>query len=77
MVDRNAEALAEQLLTWPTSDRAQLAALLLAGLEPSEPDVAAAWDEEIARRVAELDSGLVKGVSAADVFADLDRRLRP
>ena len=77
MVDRNAEALAEQLLTWPTSDRAQLAALLLAGLEPSEPDVAAAWDEEIARREAELDSGLVKGVSAADVFADLDRRLRP
>ena len=59
MVDRNAEVLAEQLLTWPTVERARLAPLLLASIEPSEPDVAAAWDEEVFRRAAELDGGHV------------------
>lgn len=76
MVDRNAETLAEQLLTWPTSDRARLAALLIASLESTEPDVAAAWDEEITRRGTELDAGTVSSVPATEVFAELDRRLR-
>ena len=75
MVDRNAEVLAEQLLTWPTADRARLAALLLASIEPSEPDITAAWDEEIARRGADLDAGRVQGIPVADVFAALDQRL--
>ena len=76
MVDRNAEVLAEQLLTWPTSDRARLAALLLASLEPSEADAEAAWDLEVDRRAAELDAGQVQSILAADVFAEIDRRLR-
>jgi putative addiction module component (TIGR02574 family) len=76
MVDRNAEVLAEQLLTWPTADRARLAALLLASIEPSEPDITAAWDEEIARRGSELDAGRVPAIPVDDVFAALDRRLQ-
>lgn len=75
MVDQNAEMLAEQLLRWPEADRARLAALLLASMEPTEPDVTAAWDEEIARRAAELDAGHVQTIPVADVFAALDRRL--
>ena len=75
MVDRNAEVLAEQLLTWPTADRARLAALLLASIEPSEPDIAAAWDEEIARRGAELAEGRLQAIPVADVFAALDQHL--
>ena len=76
MVDRNAEVLAAQLLTWPTSDRARLAALLLASIEPSDADVDATWDVEVDRRAAELDAGHVRGIPAADVFAEIDRRLR-
>jgi len=76
MVDRNAEVLAEQLLTWPMAERARLAALLLASMEPPEPDLAAAWDEEIARRAAELDAGQVHAIPVADVFAALDERLQ-
>jgi|APMI01.1.fsa_nt_gi putative addiction module component (TIGR02574 family) len=76
MVDRNAEALAEQILAWPVTERARLASLLLASMEPSESDVDAAWDAEIVGRAAELDEGQVRAVSAADVFAELDRRLR-
>jgi hypothetical protein len=75
MVDQNAELLAERLLAWPTAERARLAALLLASVEPSESDVEAAWDNEIARREAELDSGEVRSIPAADVFAELERRL--
>jgi putative addiction module component (TIGR02574 family) len=76
MVDRNAEGIAEQLLTWPMAERARLAALLLASIEPSEADNAAAWDEEVARRAAELDAGHVQSIPVDEVFAALDRRLQ-
>ncbi len=75
MVDRNAERLAEQLMTWPAADRVRLAALLLASMESSDSAVEQAWDDEVARRTEALDSGRVTGVPAADVFAELDRRL--
>lgn len=76
MVDRNAEALADQLLALPSVDRARLAELLLASIEERDTDSAAAWNEEIDRRANELDSGGVAGVAAADVFAEVERRLR-
>ena len=75
MVDRNAEGLANQLLALPSGDRARLAQLLLASLEERDAGAGAAWDEEIDRRSADLDSGRVAGVPAADVFATVERRL--
>jgi len=77
MVDRNAEALAQQLLTWPSAERARLASLLLASVETSETGVEAAWDTEVERRAAELDHGVVSGIAVDAVFAELERRLRP
>jgi len=76
MVDRNAEALADQLLALPSVDRARLAELLLASIEERDADSAVAWNEEIDRRANELDSGRVVGVAVADVFAEVERRLR-
>jgi toxin ParE1/3/4 len=76
MVDRNAQAVAAQLLTLPAQDRARLAALLLASLEDVDADAAAAWDEEIARRTAQLEAGEVEGVPASEVFAEVERRLK-
>jgi putative addiction module component (TIGR02574 family) len=75
MVDRNPAALADQLLALPDADRARLAALLLASLEGSEQDAEGAWNEELARRGEEFRSGLVSGIPAADVFAEVERRL--
>lgn len=75
MVDRNAEALATQLLSLPPAERAHMAELLLASLEGQDPDAVDAWDEEIARRASELDAGTVRGIAAADVFAAVERRL--
>jgi hypothetical protein len=76
MVDRNAEALAKQLLELPSADRARLAELLIASLEPTETGVDEAWDVEASKRAGELASGGVRGVSATEVFAEIDRRLR-
>ncbi len=76
MVDRNAQAVAAQLLTLPAQDRARLAALLLASLEGSDPETTEAWNAEIARRRRQLESGEVQGVPAAEVFAEVERRLK-
>lgn len=76
MVDRNAKALADQLLALPPTDRARLAQLLLASLEGSDSDVERAWDEELERRAGALATGQVDGVPAAEVFAEVERRLK-
>lgn len=46
---------------------------LLASLEPGEDGVAAAWDQEISRRVEEIRSGCASGAPAEEVFAELRR----
>lgn len=76
MVDRNAPALADQLLALPSPDRARLAELLLASLEERDPGAPAAWEAELERRSADLASGRVAGIPAEDVFAEVERRLR-
>ena len=59
--------LSEALRLQP-SDRADLAAALLASLDEKEDEGAgAAWDAEAARRAGEVDAGTVKPL-AADEF---------
>ena len=58
-------------------DRARLAEELLASLEGDlEPEVDAAWDEELRKRIAEVESGIVKLVPADEVFARVRCALR-
>jgi putative addiction module component (TIGR02574 family) len=58
-------------------DRARLAEELLASLEGHlEPEVDAAWDEELRKRIAEVESGTAKLVPADEVFARVRRTLR-
>ena len=53
-------------------DRATLAGFLIETLDPvSEPDVEAAWSEEIKRRVAEIDAGTVELIPWEEVRAEL------
>jgi Putative addiction module component len=52
-VTTSAQKLLEQALTLPVSDRAELAAQLLATLEEREQDIEAAWAAEIEKRAAE------------------------
>ncbi|HTK47631.1 MAG TPA: addiction module protein [Gemmatimonadaceae bacterium] len=75
MVDRNPAVLADQLLALPSADRARLAELLLASLEGTEATAPAAWEAELERRGAALERGEVAGIPAAEVFAEVERRL--
>jgi putative addiction module component (TIGR02574 family) len=57
--------------------RLTLAHKILTSVEPepsSETD--AAWDREIRERMARYDAGQVQAIPAAEVFAELDRRLQ-
>jgi putative addiction module component (TIGR02574 family) len=60
-------------------ERWKLVARLIRELEPAEdlPDaeIEKAWDEEISRRLQDIDSGRVKAVPAEEVFARIQSRL--
>ena len=62
------EALATQAIGLSIEDRARLADLLLASLpEGEDPEVDAAWEQEIQRRVDAVESGTARLISAAEV----------
>jgi len=71
------EELSARAKTLSAEDRARLAEELLESLDQEpESEVEAAWDREIERRVAEVESGAVKLVSAEDVHAEARRLIR-
>jgi putative addiction module component (TIGR02574 family) len=58
-------------------DRARLAEELLASLgDGLAPEIDAAWDDELRKRVADLESGAVTLIPADEVFARVRRSLR-
>lgn len=55
---RRAETLLQEALTLPDNERAEIAGALLESLEPGpEEDVETAWRQEVAARVAALETG--------------------
>ena len=67
-------ALAETL---SSGDRARLVAELLASLQDApDADSETAWDQEIERRVAEVEFGKVELIPAEDVHAEVRRLIR-
>ena len=63
-MSREATDLLKKALTLPVSERADLAGSLIESLDDAEDEsVAAAWEQEVARRMEEVDSGKVKPVS--------------
>ena len=68
-LSHNAQALSPE-------DRVRLAEELLASVLETDADVEAAWEEEIKRRIAEIDSGKAKLIPAAEVFAEVRRMLK-
>ena len=80
----NPDSIEAQLLRLPLRERARLAELLLASLDAAESDVLsaaeqrevdAAWATEADRRYEELAGGIVAGIPAADVYAELKSEL--
>lgn len=73
-------SLGADALKLPPTKRARLARLLILSLEDRE-DVAQAriekaWDEEIERRVSDIQRGKAKGIPAEEVFAKVRSRLK-
>lgn len=69
------DVLADALRLEPDS-RADVAAELLASLDgPADPNAEAAWDAEISRRVAAIESGTVPLEPWADVKRRIEREL--
>ncbi len=61
---QEAAELLKKALSLPVSERADLAGSLIESLDETQDEaVEAAWDEEVARRMADIDSGAVKPVS--------------
>lgn len=59
----------------PPEDRARLAEELLASLDPHEAEVEAVWDEELRRRIDEVEQGSVQLIPADQAFAQVRRAL--
>ena len=69
--------LSRRARTLPPEERAQLAEDLLASLqEDGNPEIEAAWDEEICKRLDEIERGVAKLVPAEEVFAEARRITR-
>ena len=66
--------LSERAHQLPAEERARLAEGLLASLQEwSSPEVEAAWDTEILKRISEYERGEAALSPAADVFAEARR----
>jgi len=61
MATETLRKLRSEVLTLPEAERAELAHELVKSLDaPADADAADAWDNEILRRLAEIDSGTAK-----------------
>jgi putative addiction module component (TIGR02574 family) len=76
----NLEQIEAMALALPIKERGELAHRLIVSLdgepEGTPEEIAQAWDEEIARRVAEIDAGTAVLIPQEDVFAEIDDMLR-
>lgn len=67
----------EQALQLTPKERSELAHRLIVSLDGEPEDspeaIAKAWDEEIARRVADMEAGRTKWIPAEEVFKEIDQ----
>lgn len=74
---QEAAELLKKALSLPVSERADLAGSLIESLDETQDEaVAAAWDEEIARRMADIDSGKAKTIPWEEVREKLSSRIK-
>lgn len=69
------EQITAEAMRLTPRQRADLAEKLWVSVDSPE-DVAAAWDAEIERRIAQIDAGDVETIPAEQVIAELRAKLR-
>jgi putative addiction module component (TIGR02574 family) len=74
------QELEAEVLKLPSPERAQLAHRLIVSLDEDDDEdpaeIERAWEEEIRRRIAELEAGTAELIPAEEVFAELRSRPR-
>ena len=71
-----AEMLFEKALKMPPRSRVRLAEKIIESIDDyADPNLEAAWDDEVERRVKEIESGAEEGISADQVMKDARRAL--
>lgn len=70
----NTQELIKQIESLPVEGRAQIVDAVLRTLNHPDPEVDAAWAAEAQRRLDDLRSKRVEGVSAEDVFSNARKR---
>ena len=66
----------EEVLNWPAEKRIKLAEKLMASVEVfATPEIEAAWNTEITKRLSEIREGRAEGIPAEEVFARLRSKL--
>lgn len=76
MVTETLCKLRSEALTLPEAERAELAHELVKSLDaPADTDVADAWDREILRRLAEIDTGTAKLIDREEFRRRMQARL--
>ena len=70
----------KQALQLPLKERSELAQRLIVSLDGEPEDspeaIAQAWNEEIARRAAEIDAGTAKLIPHEEVLTEIDELLK-
>jgi putative addiction module component (TIGR02574 family) len=75
-MNSNAENVLRTALNLDPNDRAEVAASLIASLEPQQDDgVEAAWAAEIKQRIDQIDRGEVTLVPSDEVMQSMRERL--
>ena len=70
------DEIVEETKHWPPEQVGELVDRLTEDLHASAPEIEAAWKTEIDRRIAEIVSGKVKGVSAEEVSVRIQKILK-
>lgn len=71
------EKIRSEALSLPESERAELAHSLVASLDaPADADAESAWDTEILRRLAEIDSGTADLIDREEFRQRMRARMR-
>jgi putative addiction module component (TIGR02574 family) len=68
--------IVEETKHWPPEQVGELVGRLTEDLHASAPEIERAWKTEVDRRIEEIQSGKVKGVSANEVSARIQKILQ-
>jgi putative addiction module component (TIGR02574 family) len=63
------DQIVEETRHWPPEKIGELVERLSEDLHTSDPEIEAAWQSEVARRITEIQSGKVQGISGEEVSA--------